>query len=366
MPKTNVVVGAEFAEKSRAKCGNGTGAQVQGPDEGSAPCPSHAPASTTTQSHQLIDPAPNLMPAIFRLETIEHHQDSGRTRNCATLFHEAATVRVAWSSREVDSRLVGGCLVGIHWLGNPVSIDGQVRISRLVPAMRPDAQTDLFRTVPFSWVRDRELLKRASGLWSELPASFRQILNAVLWDGQRFHRYVAGPSSLGNHHNSINGNLRHSVEVAELARSLGGNRKLASLAILVLGGLIHDAGKADEYRFDRVRRCFEMSEEGVLIGHRDRLQHWLASAIARYNINIPQPQLLGLIHALTAARAPAYLGLREPRSLEATILSTADRLSGEGEMYSRLATPEGGFGRYHRHLRGRPFVSGPAELESCV
>jgi 3'-5' exoribonuclease len=56
--------------------------------------------------------------------------------------------------------------------------------------------------------------------------------------------------------------------------------------------------------------------------------------------------------------ARAWLGLREPRSLEATILSMADRLSGEEELYARLASAEGGFGRYHKQLKYRPFVVG--------
>jgi 3'-5' exoribonuclease len=127
---------------------------------------------------------------------------------------------------------------------------------------------------------------------------------------------------------------------------------------VVLGGLIHDAGKADDYRFDRIRQCFEMSGCGTLICHRDRVQHWIAAAMAQHRVIIPEAHFLGLVHALTAAKgAPAHLGLREPRSLEATILSMADRLSGEGEMFSRLAPAAGGFGKYHRHLKGRPFVA---------
>jgi 3'-5' exoribonuclease len=76
---------------------------------------------------------------------------------------------------------------------------------------------------------------------------------------------------------------------------------------------------------------------------------------------------LGLIHALTAAKgAPAHLGLREPRSLEATILSMADRLSGEGELFERMAPTEGGFGQFHKHMKGRPFVVAREESDECL
>ena len=299
-----------------------------------------------------------LMPAVLRLESIESEPVSRAVRVRATIFHEAATLRVVWTCKEPNPALVAGCLVSIRWLATMSSVSGHVENNRLVPALRPDATIDLFGAVPYGWVRDRQLLARASALWSRLPSEFRGLFNAILRDGARFRRYLMGPSSIENHHNLINGNFRHSIEVAELALALAERNNCASTPIVVLAALTHDAAKADEYRFNRSRRRFELSDEGVLVGHRDRLQLWIASAIARYNLVLPEVQELGLIHALTAAKgAPAHLGLREPRSLEATILSTADRLSGEGEMVSRHANPKAGFGRYHRHLKGRPFVS---------
>ena len=96
-----------------------------------------------------------------------------------------------------------------------------------------------------------------------------------------------------------------------------------------------------------------------MIGHRETLQQWIAASMATHRVILPEAHYLGLIHALTAAKgAPAWLGLREPRSIEATILSMADRLSGEEELYQRLAPAEGGFGRYHKQLKYRPFVTG--------
>jgi len=40
----------------------------------------------------------------------------------------------------------------------------------------------------------------------------------------------------------------------------------------------------------------------------------------------------------------------------------ADRLSGEEDLYTRLAPAEGGFGRYHKQLKYRPFVIGSDAL----
>lgn len=69
---------------------------------------------------------------------------------------------------------------------------------------------------------------------------------------------------------------------------------------------------------------------------------------------------LGFLHMLNAARgAPAWLGLREPRSLEAELLSMADRISGHEDLYRRCAPKDGrnGFGGYHPHLGHRTYVT---------
>jgi len=123
-------------------------------------------------------------------------------------------------------------------------------------------------------------------------------------------------------------------------------------------GLIHDAGKADEHEYDWGKHCHRWSAQGALVGHRDRIQQWLAAAKAEHRVILPEAYWLSLIHALTATKGAApYLGLREPKSIEAAILSSADRLSGDAELVGRLATAVGGFGKYHKRFRGGPFVT---------
>jgi 3'-5' exoribonuclease len=307
------------------------------------------------------DPVPDKLPPTLRVQSIERLPGQrGDILNRATLYHERASLSVEWLTRHADIRLVRGSLVSIRWLGRPVSCEGRVRISRLVLLERPEAEANLFDLVPHGWVSDRELVARASALWQGLPRGFKHLFNAMFWEGRRFQRYLMGPSSLEHHHNQLNGNFRHCVEVAERALRMGEGQELANPSILAFGGLIHDAGKADEYRFDHARRRFAMSDRGALIGHRETLQQWIAASMASHRVILPDAHYLGLIHALTAAKgAPAWLGLREPRSIEATILSMADRLSGEEELYQRLAPSVGGFGRYHKQLKYRPFVIGP-------
>jgi len=294
------------------------------------------------------------LPPVWRLTSIEHQPFArGGVANRAVLFHERASLTIDWASQHVDVRLSHGKLVAIRWPSRPFGGEA-VRIARLVPLDRPEAALNPFLTVPSAWGKDRDLVHRAASQWESLPRAFGHPFNAIFWEAGRFHRYLAGPSSLGGHHAEASGNLRHSVEVAERALALAEGEALASPAVLVMAALLHDAGKADEYRW--VHRRFELSDRGRLIGHRHTVLGWIAAARAQHRVIVPEAHYLALMHALTAAKgAPAWLGLREPQSLDATLLSMADRLSAHSELMGRCAPAQAGFGRYHPHLGARPY-----------
>ena len=298
------------------------------------------------------------LPSVFRVQSISRLPlDNHCVLNRAGLFHERASLMVEWPSRKVDVRLGAGCLVSIRWLGRPVSLGGAVRISRLVVLGRPEASLDLFQTIPTVWVKERTLVRRASALWQRLPAHFQHLFNAIFWDSRRLHRYLVGASSLKGHHSCVHGNLWHTLEVAEQALRMAQGQPLACPEVLLMAALLHDAGKADEYRLGY--SGLELTTRGKLVGHRNTIIEWIAAAIAHARIALPESHYLGLIHALTSARgAPDWLGLREPCTLDAVLLSAADRLSGQIELMARHSPPEAGFGRFHPHLRGRPYVVG--------
>lgn len=170
---------------------------------------------------------------------------------------------------------------------------------------------------------------------------------------------------MNGHHNGWNGNFHHSVEVAEHAREIAHRSELASVSVVIAAGLLHDAAKAVEYRYDRYRDEFRLSDRGELVGHRDTLIEWLAVARESDGVIIAEGLYLALLHAINAVRgAPSWLGMREPRSLEAEIVAMADRLSGRENLYERCAPNDerGGFGAYHKHLGHRAFVTRDSRL----
>lgn len=305
----------------------------------------------------MLEPALPDFPSVFRLESITwKHQEDRTAQGLATLWHHRAHLSVAWTVRQPDLRLKPGVLVGVRWKAFPQSLNGQIQIARLVLLERPIPSLNLFETIPYNWVRDRNLVDQGRTLLEGLPRHFQALFNAIFWEGARFQRYCIGPSSMQGHHAERNGNLRHSLEVARQMRSLCAERDFAHLGVGVLAALLHDAGKADEYRRGMDGKL-TLSDRGRLVGHRWTVLEWIAAARARWNILVPEREHLSLVHALTSsAYAPEWTGLRAPTTPEATLLSLADRLSGSDALMSRCA-PEGeGWGRYHPHLKGRPFM----------
>lgn len=307
------------------------------------------------------EPLSDHMPAVMRVVSLQRAlTPEGRIRNRAVLFHESCSLSVDWISQHVDSRLHRQGLVTIRRAQTIRCGDGAIRIQRLLPIDRPLPSENLFRTIPPSWCKDRALVSRAIELWNALPRPLAHLVNAMLWESGRFHRFVMGPSSLNGHHNGWNGNFRHSVETAELARDIGQRSPLANVPLLIAAGLLHDVGKADEYSYDRSLGAFNLSTRGELIGHRDTLVGWLAVARSIFGVVMPDDLYYALCHTIHAvSHAPRYLGLREARCIEAKILSSADGLSGGHDLHVRNAPEDGeaGFGRYHRHFGHRTYLT---------
>lgn len=302
-----------------------------------------------------------LLPRVFRLALIEHEKEGERqTRYTATLFHEKAALRVCWVTGTPNPRLKLGELVSPRWFGASSYENGAIRISRLVPMERPDTWLNLFYTVPHGWVKDRELIERAAKLVDALPRPYRHLFNAIFWDGERFKRFCTLQSSRYGHHSDENGSLRHAVEVAEAMRDHCKTMGKGSMALCILAGLLHDAGKADEYRLTPSGE-WALTDRGKLLGHKITVIEWVAEAHAKWNLMLPESHYMALMHCLAASiNAPDWLGMGRPATPEAALLSGMEKPSGMEELIRRTAPGSAGWGLYHANLNERPYQIGSA------
>jgi len=249
--------------------------------------------------------------------------------NIASLYHEEGGREVTRQSAQVDCRLKRGCYVAVRGIEHLRSHGDASPIQRLDLLDKPLPTVNPFDSVPVNWVSDRVLVKRASLLWSQLSRPMQHLVTAVLWDGNRFERFLTGPAALSCYPPVPNANLRHAVETAEHALSLANGLADVSTSVLIAAALLHDAGKADDFRLCPDRDGYAYSERGQLVGARHTVLEWLAVARGRDGVIVPDGQYLALIHALTATRGVAWLGIREPQMIEAAILAVADRASSE-------------------------------------
>ena len=273
---------------------------------------------------------PEAMPKVYRLlEAKVIALGDGLICCTATLYHRHLSPRVAWTCRKNDPRIRLLGLVSIRWNQEPTCEDGkggELHIGALVAVETPDEATNLFDIVPPTFILDPALLERGRALFNQLPRHFKRLFNAVFRERMRFLWFVAGPASLHGRYAPMNGNLRRSIEVAESALRIAAGHREVFPALIILGSLLRDAGKAERYRIDPIHDRFVVSDDGQLVGHRLTAVEWLATAIAHHGIEIPKAHRTALMHILSSAPgAPEWLGLCEPQSLEASIIAMAER-----------------------------------------
>ena len=274
---------------------------------------------------------PSMLPKIYRLTSIRNDQDERLTLCTATLYHERAKMKVSWTTSKPDLRLKVGDLVAPRWLFTASCENGTIRIARLVRMERPEPWENLFHTVPCDWVDDRQLIAQAADLIEALPRPCRYLFNAIFWDGQRFRRYCTAPSTLSGPHSDECGTLYRAVDVAFLLEQMAKDHVIADAGLGILAGLLHDAGKADEFR-QVASGEWKQSDRGRLLGHKITLIEWIAEARAMWNVLMTEENYLSLLHSLScSASAPDWLGSRKSTVLEAALLAN---------MGSSIATQE--------------------------
>lgn len=307
------------------------------------------PAAETSQSS---------LPSVYRLQSLSRQcNEEGKILHKAKILNEPHRYSIHWVGQDWDPLRIGG-LYAIEWAGWPIDDDGSLSIGGLVPVTAPDPEVNLFRTLPERWVPDRSLVARGAMLWEQLPPGLKSLFNAIFWDAERFRNYVCGPSSYNHHHSRRNGNLSHSLEVAQLTLDMAKYSDHVDQGLLIMAALLHDAAKAEEYRLSYEGTHQGWSEAGTLLGHRLLVYGWIEAAMAAHAIEVPQRQLLSLKHILLATEGiAAWTSFPQPRMLEAKLLSAADRASGETDLFARLAPENGGFGTYHKSMNYPPYFS---------
>jgi 3'-5' exoribonuclease len=247
-----------------------------------------------------------------------------------------------------------------------------VPVQRLWSLPRVQPGVNLLHTVPVHWLPSEPLqgldVSHAFALlWARLPEALRAWFNAIFWEHpQRLWAFLHAPASLAHHHAGRHGLLRHSLECALHAVRLSRSDPEADPGVLLLAALLHDVGKAGEYEAWLSPRAHAdprgpqragLSLRGELLGHRLTGLEWMAQARAWLPATLApsETQALAVYHAIHACHAPAWVGLRSPRTPEAHYLASVDALSGHLELMGRLWRQGHAQGVRHPALQGRQY-----------
>jgi len=204
---------------------------------------------------------------------------------------------------------------------------GTVELSRLVPSIGDPA--------PF-W-------KTLDGWRAEIVRPRLAATLALFYDDDDFRlRYEACPASLAGHHALLGGLLKHTVEVASIARAIA--RACRAEADLVLAGvLLHDIGKLESYRWDG--GLFEMTDAGSLHGHIVLGALMLDRAVRAVTPPVCTEQELALLqHLVLSHHGRLEFGAAvAPMTLEAEVLHYADNASAKTASMAEAVADQANF-----------------------
>lgn len=165
------------------------------------------------------------------------------------------------------------------------------------------------------------------------------VLDLFYGDPEFRARYELCPASTAGHHAELGGLLKHTVEVATIARAIA--RASGADGDLVLAGvLLHDIGKLEAYRWET---HFEATEAGLLLGHVVLGSLILDQAVrARDPMPCTEQELLILQHLILAHHGRHEYGAPVlPMTVEAEVLHHADNASARGAaMAEAVGDPE--------------------------
>jgi len=154
--------------------------------------------------------------------------------------------------------------------GHPVRVVGEVGIYRQKKQLRissvrvlPRDALDLTALLPTVGPVDR--------YWDTIDGWRRSVVKPRLlgvldlfFDDEEFrHRFELCPASVRGHHAQLGGLLKHTTEVAAIARAIS-RTSGADHDVVLAGVLLHDIGKLEAYSWDG---AFDYTIAGSLLGH---------------------------------------------------------------------------------------------------
>jgi 3'-5' exoribonuclease len=187
---------------------------------------------------------------------------------------------------------------------------GAVDLRKLLPTVGP---VDRYWKILDGWRREIDRPRLSA------------VLNLFFEDAEFREKFETCPASVRGHHAKLGGLLKHTTEVAAIARAVA-RASGADQDVVLAGVLLHDIGKLEAYSWNGL---FEYTVPGSLVGHvvlgvlilEDRM-------CAEESFPCSEEERLVLQHMILSHHGKLEFGSPiQPMTLEAEVLHWADNAS---------------------------------------
>lgn len=219
----------------------------------------------------------------------------------------------------------------------------QINVSNIRMAL-PEDHYDLSHLVPVAPIDADEALK---GVYAQIESmadeDYRRVAKAML--ERHLEKFKSIPAAKSVHHSFLCGLLMHTSNMLKIADFLSGlYPDVINRSLLLVGTLLHDFAKDEEFRFSDLGMVTEYSVRGQLLGHLVMGAQEVAAVSSE--LGIPEEKSILIQHMILSHHGePQYGAAVLPLCAEAELLSAIDRIDSRMEIYAETlpGVPEGSF-----------------------
>ncbi|MEI6207879.1 MAG: HD domain-containing protein [Desulfuromonadales bacterium] len=177
----------------------------------------------------------------------------------------------------------------------------------------------------------------------------KRLMQAFLGDEAFMGLYCSAPAAKGMHHVYLGGLLEHSLALVKLVKAITPLYGGINEDLLIVGALLHDAGKIHEMSFER---SFDYTDAGKLLGH-ITIGVELVEDKIRTVEGFPRELAMLLKHMLLSHHGQYEYGSpKRPKTVEATVLNYLDDMDSKiNGIRSHIAKENASTSRWTAHHR---------------
>jgi len=159
-----------------------------------------------------------------------------------------------------------------------------------------------------------------------------RLLELFFNDPEWLELYCAAPAAKLNHQAYLGGLLEHSLNVARAASAIAPLYPRAGRDLLVVGAILHDLGKIEEYQYNKI---IDYTDEGRLLGHIVMGVRMLEKKIELLP-GFPDNLRLKLLHIITSHHGCyEWQSPKKPKFLEAALVHLLDLMDATADYFSQ-------------------------------